>query len=47
MSVSVGIDPEDDILVGEEDGRHVFISRKGLKEAIHNGQMLSALVYES
>lgn len=42
-----GIDPEDDILIGEENGEHIYISRKALKESIHNSQVLSALLYES
>lgn len=27
---------EDDIFIGEENGEHIFISRKALKEAIEN-----------
>jgi hypothetical protein len=41
------IDPNDDILIGEENGENVYISKKALKEKIHNSQVLSALLYES
>ena len=42
-----GIDPNDDIFIGEEDGEHIYISKKALEEGIKNSQVLSALLYES
>lgn len=42
-----GVDPEDDIFIGEENGEHIYVSKKALKDSIHNGQILSALLYES
>jgi hypothetical protein len=41
------IDPTDDILIGEENGEHIYLSKKALKEQIRNSQVLSALLYES
>jgi hypothetical protein len=42
-----GVDPEDDIFIGEENGEHIYVSKSALKDSIHNGQILSALLYES
>lgn len=41
------IDPNDDILIGEENGEHVYVSKKALTEQIRNSQVLSTLLYES
>lgn len=30
------VDPNDDIFIGEQDGDHIYISRKALKESIKN-----------
>lgn len=27
-----GIDPNDDILIGEENGEHIYVSKRALKE---------------
>ena len=44
---SANIDPSDDIFIGEENGEHIYISKKALKENIRNSQVLSALLYQS
>ncbi len=41
------IDLEHDILIGEENGEHLYINKNALKESIHNTQVLSALLYKS
>jgi hypothetical protein len=40
-------DPKDDILIGEENGEGIYVSKKALKESITHSQVLSALLYES
>ena len=30
--VKANVDPQDDILIGEEDGEHIYVSRKAIKE---------------
>ena len=42
-----GVDPVDDLFIGEENGQYIYLSKKALKESIHNSQILSALLYES
>jgi hypothetical protein len=44
---TVHIDPVNDILIGEENGEHIYINKKALKESIRSSQVLSALLYES
>lgn len=43
----VHIDPVNDILIGEENGEHIYINKRALKNSIRNSQVLSALLYES
>lgn len=41
------IDLDNDVLIGEEDGEHLYINKNALKQSIHNTQVLSALLYKS
>ena len=43
----VHIDPANDILIGEENGEHIYINKRALKNSIKSSQVLSALLYES
>lgn len=41
------IDPVNDIFLGEENGEHLYINKKALKQSIRDSYVLSALLYES
>jgi hypothetical protein len=41
------VDLDNDVLIGEEGGDHLYINKNALKQSIHNTQVLSALLYKS